>query len=50
MTKQRKSRRKPAMELTNEQAMRRLFPKSVVDEANRIAHEKDRKEKPIDTP
>ncbi|MDA1128573.1 MAG: hypothetical protein O2913_07740 [Chloroflexi bacterium] len=50
MTKQRKSRRKPASELTKEQAMRRLFPKSVVDEAKRIAHEKDRKEEPLETP
>ena len=46
----RKSRRKPASELTKEQAMRRLFPKSVGDEAKRIAHEKDRKEEPLDTP
>ncbi len=52
MTKnnQRKSRRKPAIELTKEQALRRLFPKPLRDEAKRIAHEKDRKEKPLDTP
>ena len=49
MPKERKSRRKPAVELTKDQAMRRLFPKSVVDEAKRIAHEKDRKEEPLDT-
>ena len=49
MTK-RKSRRKPAIELTKDQAMRRLFPKAIRDEANRIAHEKDRKEQPLDTP
>ena len=49
MTK-RKSRRKPAAELTKEQAMRRLFPKSVVDEAKRIAHEKDRNEETLETP
>jgi len=46
----RKSRRKPASELTKEQAMRRLFPKEIRDEAKRIAHEKDRKEEPLDTP
>jgi len=42
--KQRKSRRKPATELTKEQAMRRLFPKEIRDEAKRLAHEKDLKE------
>jgi len=40
--KQHKSRRKPATELTKEQAMKRLFPKEVRDEAKRLAHEKDR--------
>ena len=50
MPKERKSRKKPAAELTKDQAMRRLFPKSVRDEAKRIAHEKDRKEQPLDTP
>jgi hypothetical protein len=40
-----KSRRKPARELTKEQAMRRLFPKEIREEAKRIAHDKDPKEK-----
>jgi len=41
----RKSRKKPAQELTKEQAMRRLFPKDIRDEAKRLAHENDPKEK-----
>jgi len=40
-----KSRRKPAVELTKEQAMRRLFPKDMRDEAKRLAHENDQKGK-----
>ncbi len=34
-------RRKPSKDLTKEEAVKRLFPKKVVDEANRVAHEKD---------
>lgn len=34
-------RRKPAIELTTEQAMRRLFPKPIIEAAKKVAHEKD---------
>lgn len=34
-------KRKPAMELTTEEAMKRLFPKEVRKELKRIAHEND---------
>jgi hypothetical protein len=40
---EKKSRRKPARELTKDEAMRRLFPKEIREEAKRIAHEKDPK-------
>ena len=38
-------KRKPAIELTTSEAMRRLFPKDVRDELKRVAHEKDGKPK-----
>ena len=41
----RRNRRKPARELTKEQAMKRLFPKDIRDEAKRLAHENDPKKK-----
>ena len=34
-------KRKKAKELNDEQALKRLFPKSVRDELKKIAHEKD---------
>jgi hypothetical protein len=39
-------RKKKAIELTDEEALKRLFPKPVRDELKRIAHEKDKKPKP----
>ena len=38
-------KRKPARELTTEEALKRIFPKKVRDELKRIAHEKDDKPK-----
>ena len=38
-------RKKKARELTKDEAMKRVFPKKVRDEAYRIAHEKDDKGK-----
>ena len=34
---------KKAEELTNEEIVKRLFPKKVVDKAKEVAHEKDKK-------
>ena len=34
-------RRKPPKDLKNEEAVKRLFPKKVLEEAKRVAHEKD---------
>ncbi len=34
-------KKKKAIDLTTEEAMKRLFPKKVRDELHRIAHEKD---------
>ena len=39
--------KKKATEMTTEELARRVFPKKVVDEVKRIAHEKD---KPDDKP
>ena len=36
-----KKRRKRANDLPTDQAIRKLFPREVVDEAKRVAHEKD---------
>ena len=36
-------RKKKATELTKDEAMKKLFPKTVRDEAYRIAHQKDGK-------
>ena len=36
-------RKKKARELTKDEAMKKMFPKKVRDEAHRIAHEKDDK-------
>lgn len=33
--------RKPAISLTTEQAMRRLFPRPIIEAAKKVAHEKD---------
>ena len=38
-----KKKRKPAVELTTDEAMKRLFPKKVVDKAKEVAHEHDPK-------
>lgn len=40
----RKRKRKPASELTTEEAMRRLFPKKVVDRLKEEAHKGDTEE------
>lgn len=48
--RERKSRRKPATELTKDQAMRRLFPKGIRDAAKEVAHEHDRKGEYDDLP
>jgi len=37
-------RKKPAIELTTEEALKRLFPKKAREELYRVAHEKDGKE------
>ena len=37
-------RKKAAKDLTTEEIMRRLFPKKVLEELHRVAHEKDDKE------
>ncbi len=39
-------RKKQARELTKDEAMKKMFPKKVRDEAYKIAHEKDDKGKP----
>ena len=39
-------KRKPAIELTTDEAMERFFPKKVRDKAKEVAHEKDPKPKP----
>ena len=36
-------KKKPITELTTEEAIRKLFPKKVVDKAKEVAHEKDSK-------
>lgn len=33
--------KKPITELTDKEAIRKLFPKKVVEEIERVAHEKD---------
>ena len=38
-------RKKPAEELTTDEAMKRLFPKRVIDRAKKVAHEHDPPEK-----
>jgi len=35
-------KRKPVEELNTEEIAKRLFPKRVVEEAQRVAHEKDK--------
>ena len=35
-------KRKPSKKLTNEEIANRLFPKKVVEEAQKVAHEKDK--------
>jgi len=34
-------KRKPAKDLTNDEAMKRLFPKKVREELKKVAHEND---------
>ena len=36
----------PVTELPTEEAMKKLFPKKVIDEAKKVAHEKDPPDKP----
>jgi len=36
-------KRKRAIDLTTEEAIKRLFPKKVVDKLKKVAHEKDSK-------
>ncbi len=43
-------RKKQARELTKDEAMKKMFPKKVRDEAYKIAHEKDDKGKPASLP
>ena len=43
-------KKKPATELTKDEAMKRLFPKKVRDEVHRIAHEKDKEESQESSP
>ena len=35
-------KRKSSKKLTNEEVAKRLFPKKVIEEAQRVAHEKDK--------
>ena len=35
------TKRKPSKKLSNEEVAKRLFPKRVVEEAQKVAHEKD---------
>ena len=44
-----KGKKKPASEMTTEELARRVFPKKVVDELKRIAHEDDEPEEPDKT-
>lgn len=37
-------RKKPASEMTDQEIEKRVFPKKVLDELHRIAHEKDEPE------
>ena len=37
-------RKKPAKDLTTEEALKRIFPKKAREELHRVAHEKDSKE------
>ncbi|MBI4329376.1 MAG: hypothetical protein HY685_05890 [Chloroflexi bacterium] len=34
-------KKKPAKDLTTEEALKRLFPKRVIEKAKEVAHEKD---------
>jgi hypothetical protein len=36
-------KKKKFEELTNEEIAKRIFPKKVIDEAKKVAHEKDKK-------
>ena len=38
-------RKKPITELPDKEAIRKLFPKKVVDYAEKVAHEKDKSDK-----
>lgn len=39
-------KRKPANELTTEEAIRRVFPKKAVEQLKAVAHEKDDPDEP----
>lgn len=39
-------RKNPAVDLPDDSAIRKLFPKAVVDKAKEVAHEKDGPKKP----
>jgi hypothetical protein len=39
-------KKKPPSDLTTDEAMKRLFPKKVVEKAKEVAHEHDPKPKP----
>ena len=38
--------KKKPIDLTTDEAMRKLFPKKIIDAAKKVAHEKDPPEKP----
>jgi len=39
-------KKKPAIDLTTDEVMRKLFPKKIIEAAKKVAHEKDTLEKP----
>ncbi|MFC1944500.1 hypothetical protein ACFLX5_03280 [Chloroflexota bacterium] len=41
-------KKKAPIDLTTDEAMKRLFPKNIVEAAKKVAHEKDPPEKPTD--
>ena len=44
--KTKRTKEKPAIELTKDEAMKRVLGKEITDAANRVAHQKD----PVDAP
>ena len=42
-------RKKPAIEMTDKELEKRVFPKKVLEELQRIAHEKDAPDKETDS-